>query len=266
LQRHSGFLATAGEIQRVERPLAHDRRQRFPDHALVVHRGAGITSGHDHPVVALIGKIETGIFVAGIHARVHALALRRGTHGFVYGWYVIRLVEVVEHHLPVEWPFHRQRNITLPLVNLVALPVLPDGAQILPQAHAFGIHVHPDEPGKRLAPKFQQIDLAAGVAFRKVLRVLGEHQFAVRIERPGVVPANEPVDVACFVGNESIAAMLTDVVEGLDTAIALAHHQYGLWPHIFALSVAGLWNLRFPAQQQPDLGPHTLELFVEKVP
>ena len=60
--------------------------------------------------------------------------------------------------------------------------------------------------------------------------------------------------------------LLTDVVERFDAAVFLANHQDRLASHLFHLPVAGLRQLRFAAQQQPDPSPHVLAFFSRRTP
>ena len=80
-----------------------------------------------------------------------------------------------------------------------------------------------------------------------------------------MVFADKSANAAGIFVDQRIAAMLTDVIEGFYAAVGLADHQDFLAAHGLHLPVAWIRQLRLTAQQQPDLGPHPLPLFVKEL-
>jgi hypothetical protein len=82
---------------------------------------------------------------------------------------------------------------------------------------------------------------SAGVTFEKVLFVGRKLKHAVGQKRPAVVAADKPPWVAAlgFI-HQRIATVLAHVVEGLNTAVLLAHHQDFFATHRLHLPVTGL--------------------------
>ena len=76
---------------------------------------------------------------------------------------------------------------------------------------------------------------------------------------------NRSIGVAFGFANQSIAAMLANVVERLNGAILLADHQNRFRSYFFHLKVTGIGHLTLAPEQQPDLGPHMLPFLFEKL-
>ena len=179
---------------------------------------------------------------------------------------MIGLVEVVEHHLPVAGQVDGAGLVAPPGLQVVAAPLVPDGTEEGLQAHALGVHVHPDEAGEGFAGQLRQPHLAAGVALREVLPIRHEVEFPIGHEGPTVVLADKPPNTPLVAIHQRIAAMLADVVEGLHAAVLLPHHEDRLRAQLLALPVAGVGQFLLAAKQQPNLGPHALPFLLRELP
>ncbi len=163
--------------------------------------------------------------------------------------HVIGLVEIVHHDLPIAGHDGRQGDVSLPRFEFIARPIVPDRSEEFLEALAIRIHVHPNKACEGFAGNFFEPQLAAGVAFRKVLCVRRELEFTVNIECPTVIAANESIHLAAGITYKLISAVLADVVEGLDAAVGLPHHENGFRPYIFFLPISRIWHLGFATEQ-----------------
>ena len=183
----------------------------------------------------------------------------------MHGTQVVAFVEVVLNHLPVARHGDRIGQIAAHFGDRIHRPVVPHRAQVCPERRRLRIHVHPDKTGETFAFHFTQRHLAARIALRKIFRVLGEVQAAVRQVGPAVVLADEALGRTLLIEHEPVTAVLTDVVERLDAAVLLPDHENRFRPHFLALPVAGLRHFLLTTEQQPDLRPHVLELAFEEL-
>ena len=265
VQCDARHLRSPLEIGGVQLPLTQQACQRLLDVAFLVNGAHAITTLHDHPVVAFIGEVKQRVVYVRVDVAIYLAAIGRdgGTH--VYRRHVIGLVEIVEHDLPVARQRRGQADITLPLLELPASPVIPDRPEKFLQTDTVQIHVDPDEACKGLAAQLFEPNLAAGIAFREVFGVRRKIQGTIGHEGPTVITADKPLHATRFPRDQWITAMLADVVERFYPTILLPDHEDLLWANFFELPVAMVWQFGFAAEQQPDLGPHAFPLLLGKL-
>ena len=142
LQGDTGIERAVCEVGGVEAPqrqaLRHAGRQGRIVAVLGPRRRGAL---HDHAVVALRRHVEGGVEVA-----VLVRFLQLGMDGRQ----VVRLAEVVLQDLPVARHVGRQRRDPLPVVGLVAGPVVPQRTQELSKGRRIGVHGDPHESGEGL--------------------------------------------------------------------------------------------------------------------
>src|SRR5690606_21946643 len=76
-------------------------------------------------------------------------------------------------------------------------------------------------------------------------------EVAAAVIRPGVVDALEVLDVAFVLEREERAAMRATVLEGVDAAVGIAHHNDRHRSHEGGAVVAGIRDLRLEAEVVP---------------
>ena len=150
-------------------------------------------------------------------------------------------------------------------MDFVGFPLLDDFPQIFTQGNTILVHVDPDEPGERVAGHFFQGQLAARITFGEIFRILHLRKRSIKLPAPAVIRADQFVGEAHVVEHQTRAAVLADIVEGADRPVMLTDHDDAFRPHFFHLVIARLGNFIFPAQKQPDLGPHAFPFFLEEV-
>src|SRR6185437_17007554 len=80
-------------------------------------------------------------------------------------------------------------------------------------------------------------------------------ELAVTGELPAVKGAGELADAAAIVQRNAIAAVRTDIVEGLDGGVVLAHQQNLFMAEFEHMVVAALGQVGGHAGQEPDARP-----------
>ena len=101
LQRLAGVIGFAFKVGGVEVPVAKERGQRLDYVAVGVGHARTIAALHDHARMAFIRQIKLGFFEVGVDAPGDDGAVGGGRRPHVHRGYVVGLIEVIEHHLPV---------------------------------------------------------------------------------------------------------------------------------------------------------------------
>ena len=172
---------------------------------------------------------------------------------------MVALVEGIDRRLPVAVPFNGDITRQCHLAEVVRLKVRANRVQVVTQAAGIGIQAEPDQPVPRLARQLADA-VACGRALRERVKVGYALERAVQIIIPMVILALERVGAASALGAQTVAAVLTHVVEGANRAILLPHDEHRFAADVGADEIAGLTQVLLDTTEQPYLRPHPLPL------
>ena len=97
-----------------------------------------------------------------------------------------------------------------------------------------------------------------------VFAVARVRQFAVQLERPGVIRAGDDVFRPAVARQQLVAAVWADVVKGAQYFVAAAHHQNAFTDDLAGDVVVRLGELAAVRHADPTGGEHLLFLVLER--
>ena len=172
----------------------------------------------------------------------------------MHGPGVIRLVEIVRPEFPVRLERDAKLVDANGFLELMVPVQLGRGFQVRHQVRCFVIHGVPDQAGPGADAHFREFQFADRVAPGKIVPVGQVFQYAVEAPPPAVIRAGEAV-LAAVLPHQSLRAMAAGVVEPLERAVPLLHHDDRLAHEIVHDVVAGFLELFLAAGDVPDLRP-----------
>ena len=222
----------------------------------VIAAGGGLMAHHPHRIVARRIHLEQGAGQAVVDEGGN-LGVHRGQ--------VVALVEIVADDLPVEIAIGRQIQHPHPVFGAIALQPLRERREPFVQRRNIVVHAPEHKRAPGVAAQLGQLDLAAGIAAGKILRVLHVHQRAIGVELPAMIAAGDARRAAHVAQNQPVSAMRAGVVEGLDGTGpgligGLTDHDHRFLAEIVADEITLFFQLGQNPAQMPHLGPEVLVL------
>ena len=167
---------------------------------------------------------------------------------------VVALVEGVDRRLPVAVPLDGPVAGHDHPLEMVGVELARKRIEKLQKRFRLGVHGEPDETAPAVARQLDQP--VTGRALRKGLDIRNPANPAVQVVFPMMVAAlQRVVRMAEARRGDPIAPVLTDVEEGADRAVPLAHDQNRFPADVVNVMVARLRDRIFATGHEPDLRP-----------